>query len=129
MPPGSGPSARESGARGGGSAARSGAFGGRGVRGCAAHGSRPSSTPLSWKLRKRIVAAIDAVLAAHTGGDILFVGHGAVGTLNLCRLLSVPIARALDQPGGGGNVYAWEAASGRVLHRWRRIEDEIAAGS
>ena len=73
----------------------------------------------------RIVGAIDAVLAGHRGGDILFVGHGAVGTLNLCRLLNVPITRTLDQPGGGGNVYAWQIGSRKLLHRWRTIEDEI----
>lgn len=73
----------------------------------------------------RIVGAIGEVLASHDCGDILFVGHGAVGALHLCHLLVVPISRALDQPGGGGNVYAWDVASRRVLHRWRRIEDEI----
>lgn len=73
----------------------------------------------------RIVAAIGDVLKTHDGGDILFVGHGAVGALNLCHLLGVPISRTLDQPGGGGNVYAWDITSGQVLHRWRSIEDEI----
>jgi broad specificity phosphatase PhoE len=74
----------------------------------------------------RIVAAIAFVLSEHHGaGDILFTGHGAVGALNLCHLLGVPISRALDQPAGGGNIYAWEIESGRVLHRWRSIEDEV----
>ncbi len=72
----------------------------------------------------RIVAAIGNVLKDHDGGDMLFVGHGAVGALNLCHLLGVPISRTLDQPGGGGNVYAWDIASGVVLHRWRSIEEE-----
>jgi broad specificity phosphatase PhoE len=75
----------------------------------------------------RIVAAIDNVLGTHRDGDILFVGHGAVGALNLCHLLHVPISRSLDQPGGGGNVYAWDIQSGRVQHRWRSIEDEVGA--
>jgi broad specificity phosphatase PhoE len=74
----------------------------------------------------RIVAAIAAALRAHgNGGDILFVGHGAVGTLNLCQLLGVPISRTLDQPAGGGHAYAWEIGSGRILHRWRSIEDMV----
>ena len=54
----------------------------------------------------RIVTAIGDVLKTYDGGDVLFVGHGAVGAVNLCRLLGVPISRTLDQPGGGGNVYA-----------------------
>lgn len=73
----------------------------------------------------RIVDAIDDVLRGHDAGDVLFVGHGAVGALNLCRLLDVPISRALDQPGGGGNLYAWKISTGRVLHRWRSIEEEV----
>jgi broad specificity phosphatase PhoE len=74
----------------------------------------------------RIVAAIASVLHDHQdAGDILFVGHGAVGTLNLCHLLGVPISRVLDQPAGGGNVYAWEIGSARVVHRWRSIQDMI----
>lgn len=76
----------------------------------------------------RIVAAIDAVLLQHGDDDILFVGHGAVGTLNLCRLLGRPIARTLDQPGGGGNLYAWDIARRTVIHPWRSIEQEVAAG-
>lgn len=90
----------------------------------------PDASARGWATARaeqaRITAAIDAALRSHVGGDVLFVGHGAVGALNLCRLLGVPISRSLDQPGGGGNVYAWEFATGRVLHRWRSIEAEIA---
>ncbi len=74
----------------------------------------------------RIVGAIDIVLRNDRDSrGVLFVGHGAVGALYLCHLLAVPIARALDQPAGGGNVYAWQPSSGRVLHRWRTIEEEL----
>ena len=92
--------------------------------------AEPDSSASGWATasaeQARIVGAIATVLNEHGDGDILFVGHGAVGTLNLCRLLGVPISRAIDQPAGGGNVYAWEIATGRVLHRWRAIEEEIA---
>lgn len=70
----------------------------------------------------RVRAAADAVLAEQSPGDLLLVGHGAVGTLLMTALLGLPISRALDQPHGGGNVFAFDAASGHVLHRWLPLE-------
>ncbi len=88
----------------------------------------PDSSARGWATARaeqaRIVAAIHAVLLGHRGGDILFVGHGAVGALNLCHLLGEPISRSRDQPGGGGNIYAWDIATKRILHPWRSIEQE-----
>jgi len=74
--------------------------------------------------QRRVVGALDTILdMAPAGSDIAILSHGGVGALLLCHLKGVPIARAEDQPGsGGGNVYAFDAASRRLLHGWRRME-------
>ncbi len=74
----------------------------------------------------RIVREVEAVLAAPAQGDVLFVGHGGVGTLLLCRIEGGPIVRKRDQPGGGGNLFAFDAATRIVHHAWRSME-EVAA--
>lgn len=67
----------------------------------------------------RIVAAVTAAIDEEPGeGDLIFIGHGAVGTLLFCKLAGLPIDRRHDQPTGGGNRFAFERASGRVLHGW-----------
>lgn len=72
----------------------------------------------------RVVAAVERALSlAPREGDIAIVFHGGVGALLLCHLKGVPIGRAEDQPGGGGgNVFAFDRASRRLLHAWRPIE-------
>lgn len=72
----------------------------------------------------RIVAAVEAEIATATPGDLLFVGHGAVGTLLMTALLGEAISRAFDQPAGGGHVFCFDAADGHVLHRWRALEED-----
>ncbi len=79
----------------------------------------------------RIVAEIEAVLAGHVpaghaGGDILVVGHGAVGTLLLCHFAGLAIDRRHDQPAGGGNVIALDIESRTVLYPWRSLESLVA---
>lgn len=73
--------------------------------------------------QRRIVGAVEAVVGEAPGaGGIAVVSHGAVGALLLAHLLGQPISRRLDQPGrGGGNVFAFDAASRRVLHGWQPI--------
>jgi broad specificity phosphatase PhoE len=73
----------------------------------------------------RIVAAVDEVIAAEGdgGAPIVIVSHGGVGALLLCHLLRRPIARIHDQPAtNGGNVFCFDAATGRVLHGWQPID-------
>lgn len=70
----------------------------------------------------RIVREAEAVLTRNRPGDILFVGHGAVGTLLFCHIAGHPIDRIHDQPAGGGNCFAC-ARDGRVLYGWRRMDD------
>ena len=74
--------------------------------------------------QRRIVAAIAAVAAEVAGeGGIAMVSHGAVGALLLAHMSGAPISRRFDQPAnGGGNVFAFNAASGALTHGWRPID-------
>ena len=71
----------------------------------------------------RIVREVEHVLARQRAGDVLFIGHGAVGTLLLCHYSGLAIDRIHDQPAGGGNCFAFTKDGRRMLHRWRRFED------
>jgi broad specificity phosphatase PhoE len=70
----------------------------------------------------RIVREVELVLARNRAGDVLFVGHGAVGTLLFCPYSGFAIDRAYDQPAGGGHYFAFVKDGRRVLHPWRRME-------
>ncbi len=70
--------------------------------------------------QSRIVAEVAAFLATCPPGDVLIVGHGAVGTLLICHLAQIPISRAHDQPPTrGGNVFAFECKTKTLVHRWQ----------
>jgi broad specificity phosphatase PhoE len=71
----------------------------------------------------RVVREVEHVLARNRRGDVLFVGHGAVGTLLFCHYSGFAIDRDFDQPAGGGNYFAFVKSGRRVLHPWRRMED------
>jgi broad specificity phosphatase PhoE len=71
----------------------------------------------------RIVGEVEAVLDRRHEGDVLFVGHGAVGTLLFCHYANITISRTYDQPSGGGYYFTMTKANRRVLHSWRRMED------
>ena len=71
----------------------------------------------------RIVREVEHVLARNRPGDVLFVGHGGVGTLLYCHCSGVAIARRHDQPAGGGYFFAFSRDGRRVQHSWRRLED------
>lgn len=71
----------------------------------------------------RIVAEVERVLARTLTGDVLFVGHGAVGTLLLCHYDNLSISRVHDQPAGGGNYFGWDPQGRHVLHRWHPMEN------
>jgi len=70
----------------------------------------PDTSVRGWETataaQSRIVAEVGNCLRVHEDGDVLFVGHGAVGTLLYCYLSGVPIDRKFDQgSGGGGNFF------------------------
>lgn len=76
----------------------------------------------------RIIGATTRILSIdHNDGDIAIVSHGGVGTLLLCHLLSTPISRTHDQPGGGGGNYFAFEAMGNLLHGWRPIDEPSRA--
>ena len=54
----------------------------------------------------RIIEAVRGIVAAHKGGDLAIVSHGAVGTLLWCDLMDVAISRTHDQPRQG---HYWRA--------------------
>lgn len=71
----------------------------------------------------RIVAAVETALAEAPPGDVLLVGHGAVGTLLWCHLAGKAIDRRHDQgPGGGGNWFAFDRGTRAVDGGWRPLE-------
>lgn len=71
----------------------------------------------------RIVREVEHVLARHRPGDVLFVGHGGVGTLLYCHYCGFAIDRAHDQPAGGGSFFAFTRDERRMQHSWCRLED------
>jgi broad specificity phosphatase PhoE len=72
--------------------------------------------------QSRIVREVEHVLARNRAGDVLFVGHGAVGTLLFCHYSGFAIDRAHDQPAGGGHYFAFIKDGRRVLCPWRPME-------
>lgn len=88
--------------------------------------AKPGESVRGWEKSRdaqmRIVREAEAVLSRAIAGDLLFAGHGAVGTLLYCHLAGVPIARRYDQGPGGGHVFAFDIATRRVIHAWRPLE-------
>jgi len=74
--------------------------------------------------QSRIVREVEQVLIRNRPGDVLFVGHGGVGTLLYCHYSGFAIERTHDQPaGGGGYFFAFTRDGRRVQHAWCRLED------
>jgi broad specificity phosphatase PhoE len=70
----------------------------------------------------RIVREATLVLDRRQGGHVLFVGHGAVGTLLLCHYGGLAISRVHDQPPGGGHYFT-VTNTNKLAHPWRRMEE------
>jgi len=89
--------------------------------------AHPDQSVRGWEraadAQARIVGCVDRILASdRTAGDVAIIAHGGVGALLLCHLLGVPVSRAMDQPGrSGGNYFAFDIRSRRLLHGWRDI--------
>ena len=88
--------------------------------------ARPAESIRGWEraidAQRRIVAEVEDVLEQQGQGDVLFVGHGGVGTLCLCHYLGEPIGRSRDQPAGGASLFTLDIGARRILHVWRRLE-------
>lgn len=87
--------------------------------------ARPADSVEGWEramdAQARICAAFERASKAHPTGDLLLVGHGAVGTLLYCAKAGLEIARRFDQPPGqGGHVLRF---SGSEVDHWRKLED------
>jgi len=54
-------------------------------------------------------------------GDAVVIGHGAVGTLLMCRLARLPIDRRYDQP-GQGHYWSYDRTTAELLHQWLPID-------
>lgn len=70
----------------------------------------------------RIVEAVGQILVDHANQPILFVGHGAVGTLLKCRIAGRTTSRTEDQPAGGGNLFAFRLHERKLLCDWTPVE-------
>ncbi len=70
--------------------------------------------------QQRIAAGFDNVISSHAApGDLLIVGSGAAGALLLCHLAGREISRDCFEPTPGGNVFAFDLATRRVVFPWR----------
>lgn len=91
--------------------------------------TNPSKSILGWEraidAQSRIAGETSAIISNHNGGDLLLIGHGAVGTLLYCHLANQPIDRKFDQPAGGGNYFTADLATLNILHHWQPMEKLI----
>ncbi|WP_299041899.1 histidine phosphatase family protein [uncultured Tateyamaria sp.] len=73
--------------------------------------------------QNRILNSIHAMISRAPDGDMLVIGHGAVGTLLFCACARLPISRAYDQaPGGGGNVLEFDRETLEIKEEWVSME-------
>ena len=88
--------------------------------------AQPDQSAEGWEravdAQARIMAEAAACLSEPLSGDILFVGHGAVGTLLWCGLSGKPISRVHDQP-FGGHVFAFDTVDRQPLSAWQPMEN------
>jgi broad specificity phosphatase PhoE len=94
--------------------------------------AQPSENIRGWEraidAQVRIVREVETVLERNLKGDILFVGHGAVGTLLFCHYAKITINRAHDQPAGGGHYFTFLKEQRRILHPWKSMVDSFPCG-
>ena len=87
---------------------------------------RPEESAAGWEravdATARMVGHLSDLLRPGSGGHVVIVGHGGVGTLLMCHLAELDVARARDQPHGGCH-WAWSTTDRRLLHAWRLIDE------
>ncbi len=92
--------------------------------------AQPSIGPQGWESAQaataRITKAFQEVLA-EVSDDMLFVGHGAVGSFLWCALTQSPIARAADQRRCGSFWVGHMGPNGFApRHAWQALETAAA---
>lgn len=90
--------------------------------------AHPDTSFRGWETARaaqaRCLAAVRRCLIGRDPAQpVLFVGHGAVGTLLRQALLREPISRQGDQPSGGGNIFAFRLPDLAVICPWTPMED------
>ena len=93
--------------------------------------ANPTQSVRGWetaqRAQARIVRVFNTCLKHAPEGDVLFVGHGAVGTLLWCHLSGHTIDRQYDQgAGGGGSYFEMCTAKDTPDFGWRAIETLFA---
>lgn len=85
----------------------------------------PDQSAKGWETARaaqnRIVSQVKSAIADFPGQDLIFTGHGAVGTLLYCHLSGHSIDRKWDQT-GGGHWFAFDPVSLRAEDHWQPIE-------
>ncbi|MEM6897191.1 MAG: histidine phosphatase family protein [Pseudomonadota bacterium] len=93
--------------------------------------AQPDDSYLGWETARaaqaRILAEVSRAISQTAHPDILFVGHGGVGTLLYCHLAGRAISRLqnLGHP-KGGNLFDWRSGQAPEGY-WRAMEDASAA--
>lgn len=89
--------------------------------------AHPAQSIRGWETaiaaQRRIVTEVEECLRDCDSG-VLFVGHGAVGSLLWCHLAGVGISRAHDQIAGGGCVFDFDAVRANGA-KWAALETMI----
>ncbi|MGJ8528672.1 histidine phosphatase family protein [Maritalea sp.] len=93
--------------------------------------AEPDKSAYGWETarnaQQRVVDAVREHLRRHKDKNVLFVGHGAVGTLLKCQIGGRKIARNEDQrrlaAKGGGNIFAFDRDGSTLFSDWTAIED------
>lgn len=91
--------------------------------------ANPDQSICGWErladAQERIAQAVDEAIALSAAGEnIAIVSHGGVGTLLICKLKGVPIARSEDQP-GQGHYYVFDKQTKQLVHSWKKIDDIV----
>lgn len=89
--------------------------------------AHPGQSVRGWETadhaQARILREVNGCLSEGGQGDVLFVGHGGVGTLLFCALGGLPISRTYDQgPGGGGCWFAFDLTDRKPHQGWQMME-------
>lgn len=92
--------------------------------------AQPQTSVEGWEsadtAQTRITKAFHEVLA-EVSDNMIFVGHGAVGSFLWCALTKTPITPAMDQPRGGSFWAGSMSLAGFApLHPWRALETAAA---